>query len=562
MTKKKISIGIVQENPIVGDIEGNLQLAINAIDKLSKQSSPDIFLFTEMFITGYPPEDLILRDDLLDASYEAVEKLCEVKPESFIVIGYPKKEGDSIFNCAGVLRNKSVITEYKKQELPNYEVFDEKRYFQSGKGPGIFEVNGLRVGLSVCEDIWHENVIKQLHEKKTDLILNINASPFHLDKIKERKVLISGHAINYSLPIVYANQVGGQDELVFDGTSMAMDGEGQQILQLEKFKEDFWLDLKLNDIPQTTLFKEDYKIVNFTSDQEGKLSSEKKEEIPEDKELEEVYKALVLGAKDYIQKNNFPGVLIGSSGGIDSALTAAIAADAIGPEKVRTFMLPFKFTSDMSVEDSEKLAVNLGIKHSVIPIGDIYESFADSLEDEFSGLEPDITEENLQSRCRGVILMALSNKSGELVLTTGNKSETAVGYSTLYGDTAGGFGVLKDVPKTLVYELSRYRNTISHVIPDRIIDRPPSAELAPDQQDSDSLPDYAILDKIIELYVEQDKSKVEIEESGIDKSMVDRVIRLIDLSEYKRRQAPLGVKITSRGFGKDRRYPITNNFLK
>ena len=543
MTKKKISIGIVQENPIVGDIEGNLQLAINAIDKLSKQSSPDIFLFTEMFITGYPPEDLILRDDLLDASYEAVEKLCEVKPESFIVIGYPKKEGDSIFNCAGVLRNKSVITEYKKQELPNYEVFDEKRYFQSGKGPGIFEVNGLRVGLSVCEDIWHENVIKQLHEKKTDLILNINASPFHLDKIKERKVLISGHAINYSLPIVYANQVGGQDELVFDGTSMAMDGEGQQILQLEKFKED-------------------YKIVNFTSDQEGKLSSEKREEIPEDKELEEVYKALVLGAKDYIQKNNFPGVLIGSSGGIDSALTAAIAADAIGPEKVRTFMLPFKFTSDMSVEDSKKLAVNLGIKHSVIPIGDIYESFADSLEDEFSGLEPDITEENLQSRCRGVILMALSNKSGELVLTTGNKSETAVGYSTLYGDTAGGFGVLKDVPKTLVYELSRYRNTISHVIPDRIIDRPPSAELAPDQQDSDSLPDYAILDKIIELYVEQDKSKVEIEGSGIHKSMVDRVIRLIDLSEYKRRQAPLGVKITSRGFGKDRRYPITNKFLK
>ena len=543
MTKKKISIGIVQENPIVGDIEGNLQLAINAIDKLSKQSSPDIFVFTEMFLTGYPPEDLILRDDLLDASYEAVEKLCDVKPESFIVIGYPKKEGDSIFNCAGVLRNKSVITEYKKQELPNYEVFDEKRYFQPGKGPGIFEVNGLRVGLSVCEDIWHENVIKQLHEKKTDLILNINASPFHLDKIKERKALISGHAIDYSLPIVYANQVGGQDELVFDGTSMVMDGDGQQILQLEKFKEDS-------------------KIINFISDQDGKLSSENREGIPEDKQLEEVYKALVLGAKDYIQKNNFPGVLIGSSGGIDSALTAAIAADAIGPEKVRTFMLPFKFTSDMSVEDSEKLAVNLGIKHSVIPIGEIYESFADSLKDEFSGLEPDITEENLQSRCRGVILMALSNKSGELVLTTGNKSETAVGYSTLYGDTAGGFGVLKDVPKTLVYDLSRYRNTISHVIPDRIIDRPPSAELAPDQQDSDSLPDYAILDKIIELYVEQDKSKAEIEASGIEKGMVDRVIRLIDLSEYKRRQAPLGVKITSRGFGKDRRYPITNKFLK
>ena len=290
--------------------------------------------------------------------------------------------------------------------------------------------------------------------------------------------------------------------------------------------------------------------------------SEVRAAIPEDNELEEVYKALVLGAKDYIEKNNFPGVLIGSSGGIDSALTAAIAADAIGPDRVRTFMMPFKFTSDMSVEDSKKLADNLGIKHSVIPIGDIYESFATSLEDEFKGLEPDITEENLQSRCRGVVLMALSNKSGELVLTTGNKSETAVGYSTLYGDTAGGFGVLKDVPKTLVYDLSRYRNTISHVIPERIIDRPPSAELAPDQQDSDSLPDYDILDKIIELYVEQDKSKIDIEKTGIEKNIVDRVVRLIDLSEYKRRQAPLGVKITSRGFGKDRRYPITNKFLK
>jgi NAD+ synthase (glutamine-hydrolysing) len=290
--------------------------------------------------------------------------------------------------------------------------------------------------------------------------------------------------------------------------------------------------------------------------------SDKNEVIPVDSELEEVYRALVLGAKDYINKNKFPGVLIGSSGGIDSALTAVIAADAIGSENVRSFMMPFKFTSDMSVEDADKLAENLGIKHSIIPIGEIYDSFQNSLECEFKGLEPDITEENLQSRCRGVILMALSNKSGEIVLTTGNKSETAVGYSTLYGDTAGGFGVLKDVPKTLVYELARYRNTISKVIPERIIDRPPSAELAPDQQDSDSLPDYDTLDKIIELYVEQDKSKKEIEESGIESSILNRVIRLIDFSEYKRRQAPLGVKITSRGFGKDRRYPITNKFLK
>ena len=543
MSPKKISVGIIQENPIVGDIRGNLELAKASIELLSKDSAPDIFLFSEMFITGYPPEDLILRDDLLLEAYEAINTLSKEKPESFIVIGYPKKEGESVFNCAGVLRNNSIITEYKKQELPNYEVFDEKRYFESGTSSGVFEVNGFRVGLSVCEDIWHEKVIKQLYEKKSDLVLNINASPFHLDKIKERRNLISRHSSYYSLPIVYANQVGGQDELVFDGTSMVMDSDGNQIMQLEKYKED-------------------HKIINLIPQKDGSLKSDKQETIPDDEELADVYKALVLGAKDYINKNRFPGVLIGSSGGIDSALTAAIAADAVGPEKVRTFMMPFKFTSDMSVEDADKLAKNLGIKHSVIPIGDIYDSFKKSLESEFEGLDPDITEENLQSRCRGVILMALSNKSGDLVLTTGNKSETAVGYSTLYGDTAGGFGVLKDVPKTLVYNLSKYRNTVSKVIPERIITRPPSAELAPDQQDSDSLPDYDTLDKIIELYVEQDKSKQEIEKSGIEKSILDRVIRLIDFSEYKRRQAPLGVKITARGFGKDRRYPITNKFLK
>ena len=543
MAQKSISVGIIQENPIVGDIKGNLELAKSAIEALSQNSSPDIFLFSEMFMTGYPPEDLILREDLLDLTYEAVNELATFKPDSFVVIGYPKKEADSIFNCAGVLRNNSIITEYKKQELPNYEVFDEKRYFQSGSSPGIFEVHGFRIGLSVCEDIWHERVIEQLNEKKADLVLNINASPFHLQKIDDRKKLISSHASKYAMPIIYANQVGGQDELVFDGTSMVMDSDGTQIMQLAKFKEDL-------------------RTANFTLSENSILKGDVIQEIPNDNDLEEVYQALVLGAKDYILKNKFPGALIGSSGGIDSALTAAIASDAIGPDRVRTFMMPFKFTSDMSVEDAETLAKNLGIRHSVIPIGDIYNSFQTSLEKEFEGLDRDITEENLQSRCRGVILMALSNKSGELVLTTGNKSETAVGYSTLYGDTAGGFGVLKDVPKTLVYELSKYRNTISEVIPERIITRPPSAELAPDQQDSDSLPDYDTLDKIIELYVEQDKSKLEIEEFGFEKVVLDRVIRLIDLSEYKRRQAPLGVKITSRGFGKDRRYPITNKFLK
>ena len=542
MAHKRISVGVIQANPIVGDIQGNLNLAISAIEDIASKETPDIFLLTEMFITGYPPEDLILRDDLLDQSYEAIQKLTEIKPESFIVIGYPKKEGESIYNCAGVLRNHSIITEYKKQELPNYEVFDEKRYFVSGSSPGIFEVNGLRVALSVCEDIWHEKVVKQAQENGANLMLNINASPFHLRKIEDRKRLISGHAAKYELAIIYANQVGGQDELVFDGTSMAMDGNGKQVLQLDKFKSDS-------------------RIISFVKNDDV-LIAEDEMVIPEDNELEEVYQALVIGAKDYIEKNKFPGVIIGSSGGIDSALTAVIAADAIGPDKVRTYMMPFKFTSDMSVEDAQKLAENLGLQHSVIPIGDIYDSFNKGLEKEFKGKEKDITEENLQSRCRGVILMALSNKSGDLVLTTGNKSETAVGYSTLYGDTAGGFGVLKDVPKTMVYELSRYRNTISKVIPERIIERPPTAELAPDQKDTDSLPDYDILDKIIELYVEQDKSKEEIESLGVGNDVIERVLRLIDISEYKRRQAPLGVKITSRGFGKDRRYPITNKFLK
>ena len=542
MAHKRISVGVIQANPIVGDIQGNLNLAISAIEDIASKETPDIFLLTEMFITGYPPEDLILRDDLLDQSYEAIQKLTEIKPESFIVIGYPKKEGESIYNCAGVLRNHSIITEYKKQELPNYEVFDEKRYFVSGSSPGIFEVNGLRVALSVCEDIWHEKVVKQAQENGANLMLNINASPFHLRKIEDRKRLISGHSAKYKLPIIYANQVGGQDELVFDGTSMAMDGNGKQVLQLDKFKSDS-------------------RIISFVENDDV-LITEDEMVIPEDNELEEVYQALVIGAKDYIEKNKFPGVIIGSSGGIDSALTAVIAADAIGPDKVRTYMMPFKFTSDMSVEDAQKLAENLGLQHSVIPIGDIYDSFNKGLEKEFKEKEKDITEENLQSRCRGVILMALSNKSGDLVLTTGNKSETAVGYSTLYGDTAGGFGVLKDVPKTMVYELSRYRNTISKVIPERIIERPPTAELAPDQKDTDSLPDYDILDKIIELYVEQDKSKEEIESLGVGNDVIERVLRLIDISEYKRRQAPLGVKITSRGFGKDRRYPITNKFLK
>ena len=543
MNSRHLSLGIVQENPIVGDIKGNLKLAQEAIAKILSEEKVDIILFTEMFITGYPPEDIILRDDLLSEVDKAIVELSRITPETHIVMGYPRKSGQIIYNTAGVLYQNKILLEYHKQELPNYEVFDEKRYFSPGKGPGIFEIGERKVALTVCEDIWHTKAVRQASRRGADLILNLNASPFHLSKLNERKNLISRHSKKYSLPIVYSNQVGGQDELVFDGASMIMNKNGQQVVQLKKFENDF-------------------RVVRFNKSLEGDLEITEVDELTEENELEDIYNALVLGAKDYILKNNFPGVLIGSSGGIDSALTAAIARDAIGPEKVKTYMMPFKFTSDISVNDAQELASNLQIEHHVLPIEDIYNSFYDILEKEFLNKEPDVTEENLQSRCRGVLLMALSNKSGDLVLTTGNKSETAVGYSTLYGDTAGGFAVLKDVPKTLVYKLAEYRNTQSKAIPQRIIDRPPTAELSENQKDSDSLPSYDILDKIIEMYVELDESKDKIIGQGFEEKIVSKVIKLIDLSEYKRRQAPLGVKITSRGFGKDRRYPITNKFFK
>ena len=543
MNSSHLSLGMVQENPVVGDIKGNLKLAKEAIDKILSEDKVDIILFTEMFITGYPPEDLILRADLLDAVDSAVVELSKITPETHIILGYPRKIGQNIYNSAGVLYKNEIKLEYHKQELPNYEVFDEKRYFSPGKGPGIFEIREHKVAVTVCEDIWHTKSVRQASRRGADLILNLNASPFHLNKLNERKDLISNHSKKYMLPIVYTNQVGGQDELVFDGTSMIMDKSGQQVVQLKKFETDF-------------------RVVGFKKHGDSGLEIMSADNMLEENELEDVYDALVLGAKDYIRKNNFPGVLIGSSGGIDSALTATIAVDAIGSDKVKTYMMPFKFTSDISIHDAEELAKNLKIEHQILPIKDVYNSFFSTLEKEFINKEPDITEENLQSRCRGVLLMALSNKSGDLVLTTGNKSETAVGYSTLYGDTAGGFAVLKDVPKTLVYKLAEYRNTVSKVIPQRIIDRPPTAELSEDQKDSDSLPDYDVLDKIIEMYAEQDESKEAIIEQGFNEQTVVRVIKLIDFSEYKRRQAPLGVKITPRGFGKDRRYPITNKFFK
>jgi len=539
MATNSIKIGIVQENPIVGDISGNTRLAVKAIRELEKKN-PDIILFTEMFLTGYPPEDLLLRDDLLDSIDDAISELSNVSKSIHLVIGYPRKKGNRLFNTAGVIYKEKLLMEYFKQELPNYRVFDEKRYFTPGKGPGLFEVKGNTLALTVCEDIWHTKAIRQASRRGADLILNLNASPFHRNKSQEREELLKNHADKFQIPIIYANQVGGQDELVFDGASMVVGPNTGLRVQLDSFKVDS-------------------RIVEFSVNSAGLLEAQSTKTVPRS-DLEDVYEALVLGARDYIKKNRFPGAIIGSSGGIDSALTAAIVVDALGPDNVRTFMMPYKHTADISVEDAQELAVNLGIEHNIIDIEAIFDAFYSSLQEEFSGKELDKTEENLQSRCRGVLLMAISNKTGSLVMTTGNKSETAVGYSTLYGDTAGGFAVLKDVPKSLVYKLANYRNSISEAIPQRIIDRPPSAELAPNQKDSDSLPDYDTLDAIIELYVEGDKSRKEIVKRGFDDEIVKSIIRLIDFSEYKRRQGPLGVKITERGFGKDRRYPITNRY--
>tara|TARA_Y100001949_G_C15982268_1_gene328907 strand:- start:957 stop:2567 length:1611 start_codon:yes stop_codon:yes gene_type:complete len=536
-----MKIGIIQENPIVGDVEGNLNIALKSIEKMKKER-PDIVVFSEMFLTGYPPEDLLLRDDLFQSIDLTLKELAKHYPELHIVIGYPRKKNKKIFNAAGCIYQGEIKAEYFKQELPNYKVFDEKRYFSPGKGPCLITVKNKTLALTICEDIWYSKAVRQATRRGAEVILNLNASPFHRHKLKERKSLLIKHAEKFSVPIIYVNQVGGQDELVFDGSSVVVSPGSGVDFQLPSFKTAT-------------------SVLNFEM-KNGVCELINKTKVSEVSDLKNLYDAIVLGTRDYIEKNGFSGALIGSSGGIDSALTTAVAVDALGSDRVKTVMMPFKYTADISIEDSQQLADNLNIQHEVIEIEEIYNSFEKSLKKEFEGKEKDKTEENLQSRSRGVLLMALSNKSGYLVLTTGNKSETAVGYSTLYGDTAGGFAVLKDVPKTWVYELANYRNTINEVIPQRIIDRPPSAELAPNQKDSDSLPEYKILDEIIELYVEKDLSVAAIVEKGFDEKTVKKIIHLIDKSEYKRRQAPPGVRITDRGFGKDRRYPITNRYFQ
>lgn len=531
-----MKICMAQINTLVGDIAGNAQRVLE-VSAAQRDVGADMVVFPELTLTGYPPEDLLLRADLLERTNAALDQLCVQLPADLIVVvGYPRARGEALFNSVGVIHEGQVLAEYDKQCLPNYQVFDEKRYFRAGSEPCVVALSGLSVGLTICEDIWHAEPVAGAKAAGADILININASPFHRGKQSERLSRVAECARAHQLPVLYVNQVGGQDELVFDGGSFAVDHHGELCVSAATFSEAFPM-VSVDPAADSLL-------------RTGDL-------IPARGELESVWQALVLGMRDYVNKNGFPGVVLGLSGGIDSAVTLAVAVDALGPERVEAVMMPFRYTASMSVEDAEAEAAALAVRFSNISIESLYEGFMAALSDEFSGLPANITEENLQARCRGVLLMSISNKKNLLVLTTGNKSELAVGYSTLYGDMAGGFDVLKDCPKMLVYALARYRNTVGPCIPERVITRPPSAELAPDQKDEDSLPPYEVLDQIIERYVEQDASRQDMVAAGFSEEDVARVVRLVDLNEYKRRQAPVGVRISRRAFGRDRRYPIT-----
>lgn len=536
-----LKIAIAQQNFMVGDIDANTQRVIDTASDANAQGV-EVLLFPELTLMGYPPEDLLLRPSVAIRIDKAFARLAaELPPQVHVVVGYPRQTDNGCYNSAAVFYDGAVLCHYDKQELPNFRVFDEKRYFTAGNQPCVFTVKGALLALTVCEDIWHEGPMVQAAEAGAQLMLNINASPYHLEKSTRRHEVLSARCQQGGMGIVYGNLVGGQDELVFDGTSMMMDHQGQIVFRAPEFQEGLY-------VSEVTL---EGKHMALTSPQTI---------APLLDEDAAVYQALVLGVKDYVNKNGFKGVVLGLSGGIDSAVTLAVAVDALGAERVEAVMMPFRYTAQMSLDDAEAEANRLGVDYKVLPIEPMYEAFMATLEPEFKDYPKDTTEENLQARCRGVMLMAISNKKGYMVLTTGNKSEMAVGYSTLYGDMAGGFDVLKDVPKTQVYRLANLRNNMTPdnpPIPQNVIDRPPSAELAPDQTDQDSLPDYDILDQILHLYVERDFSAQAIIAEGFQEADVMRVIRLVDVNEYKRRQAPVGVRVTERGFGRDRRYPIT-----
>lgn len=534
-----LKIALAQVNLLVGGVATNLATITNNVIKARDQLNADVIVFPELTITGYPPEDLLLRPDFIVLANVAILELAEKITGIAVIVGFPELDKGVLYNSTALISDGAIQTIYRKNELPNYGVFDEKRYFKAGDLPCVFSLKGVPIGITICEDIWVQGIVEKSHQVGAKIIVNLNASPFHAGKIHQREQAVRDRVKCIKIPVVFVNLVGGQDELVFDGASFVMNSLGEIVFRAEEFKEQLSLvEFNCTDtyqpIPQ--------QIASYYSE----VSSD--------------YQALVLGVRDYVKKNGFQGAVLGLSGGIDSALTLAIAVDALGKDCVEAVLMPSQYTQSMSNEDAILEAEALGVNYHTITIKPAVEAFTLMLADRFLGSKKDTTEENIQARCRGVILMAISNKQGSILLTTGNKSEMSVGYATLYGDMVGGFAPLKDVPKLLVYKLSEYRNSVSTVIPERVITRPPSAELAPDQIDSDSLPDYSNLDPILARYVELDQSGKEIIAAEFSPEDVRRAISLVDRNEYKRRQSPPGIKITPKAFGRDRRYPITSGY--
>lgn len=536
-----VKVAIAQMNSTVGDLAGN-RAKIFDLSRRAFEAGADIVLTPELSLVGYPPEDLLLRNAFYAKTQEAfaalARDLAQFK-DLHVVVGLPLQDEKGVrHNAASVLLNGEVLGTYRKHDLPNTTVFDEKRYFTSSDQAFVFGVKGVRFGINICEDTWFEHAPMRARAAGAQVLLVPNGSPYHMNKQHLRYETMRRNVSAQGMALVYANLVGGQDELIFDGDSFVMDAAGTICAQLRHFEED----LQLVEFDSATPVPQPLAAPLTTEAQ--------------------VYQALVLGVRDYIGKNGFPGVLIGMSGGVDSALTLAIAVDALGADKVRAVMMPSQFTADISWIDSRDMVKRLNVRYDEIPIKQTFDAFRATLADEFAGLAEDATEENIQARIRGTLLMALSNKHGSIVLTTGNKSEMAVGYCTLYGDMAGGFAVIKDIAKTLVYRLCAYRNSVSDVIPERILTRGPSAELRADQLDQDSLPPYDVLDGIMQLYMEENRPIAEIIEAGYPPADVARVTRLIKINEYKRRQSPVGIRVTHRGFGRDWRYPITSKFYE
>ncbi len=574
---RQLRIGLAQINTTVGDFDGNMQKILGAVAE-ARSLGVDLLTFPELAICGYPPEDLLFKPQFIEENLRCLEKVVDGSSRLTIVVGFVDAKED-IYNAAAVIHDGKLVGVYHKIYLPNYGVFDENRYFRAGSECPVYSIAGVGVGINICEDIWYEAgpTTAQAYSG-AEVIVNISASPYHFGKGNNRQRMLATRASGNVAIIAYNNLVGGQDELVFDGNGMVLDEKGQLIARGKQFEEDLIVaDLDVESVFRTRLHDPRWRKEALLLDEqrqrgekivvsEAPFTSQKpslpKKRVKVHRFPKEVYDALVLGTRDYIRKNDFEKVLIGLSGGIDSSLVAAIAVDALESSNVVGVAMPSRYSSPGSLSDAELLAQNLGIRLITISIEQAFQAYLDILAKAFEGTEPNVTEENIQARIRGNILMALSNKFGWLVLTTGNKSEIATGYTTLYGDMAGGFAVIKDVLKTMVYELARYRNSlaVSEVIPSNIINKPPSAELRPEQKDIDTLPAYELLDPVLTAYVEEDKSVEQIIAMGIDEEVVKRAARLVDTSEYKRRQAPPGIKITPRAFGRDRRLPITNRF--